>query len=103
MEALRTLDILAATGRTTPAMIPGETLRSLRRYAHLTQRELATRLGYSQSQVHAWEHGICLIPREVLPQLLAILRDEITTIDEWNGIFAQLHIPAPRTPNPSRS
>lgn len=84
-------------------MIPGETLRSLRRHAHLTQRELATRLGYSQSQVHAWEHGICLIPREVLPRLLAVLRDEITLLDEWNAIFAQLRLPSPRTPKSPRS
>ena len=79
-------------------MIPGDTLRMLRLQAHLTQQELATRIGYSQSQVHAWERGACLIPRDILPTLLKELTEEIALIAEWNAMFARLRVPAPHGP-----
>ena len=40
----------------------GETLRQRRRALHLTQLELAQRLGVTRQAVYAWEHGINPVP-----------------------------------------
>ena len=45
------------------------TLRAVREEHGWTQKELARRMGVSQTIISLWEHGTCALPRRRLAQL----------------------------------
>ena len=62
-----------------------ENLRKLRKEKNLSQKELASLLGYSPKSVSKWESGAALPPSELLPVLARALGTDIDALFDFRG------------------
>lgn len=60
-------------------------LRKHRKKLHLTQKELAEQLSYSEKAVSKWETGLALPPSALLPKLAQILKTGIDDLMSYEG------------------